>query len=120
MTSNPPKPFYDAPIDRNHSVYFSYTAHTTNRDLIDLSDNVWSSFPEETRAKIDPVGPNSKALGLTTLRLIVGQLFGVWATDPTQALATSRGNNLKVKSIYNYKGINTEKLQTGLESLGFV
>ena len=108
---------FDTQIDRNHSVAFSYTAHTTNRDLIELSDNVWSSLSKETRAKIDPVGPNSKALGLTTLRLIVVQLFGVWVTDPTQALATPRGNNLKVKSIYNPKAINPEKLRAVLDAL---
>ena len=108
---------FDTQIDRNHSVAFSYTAHTTNRDLIELSDNVWSSFPEETRAKIDPVGRNSKALGLPTLRLIIVQLFGVWVTDSTQALATPRGNNLKVKSIYNPKAINPEKLRAVLDAL---
>ena len=111
MTNNPPQPFYDTPIDRYHSVAFSYTAHTTNKDLIALSDNVWDSFPEETRANINPVGPNSKALGLPTLRLIVVQLFSVWITDPTLALATPRGNNLTVKSIYNPKGINPEKVR---------
>ena len=39
---------FDTPIDRYHSVAFSYTAHTTNNDLIELSDSVWSSLPEET------------------------------------------------------------------------
>jgi hypothetical protein len=101
MTNNPPQPFYDAPIDRNHSVAFSYTAHTTNSDLIECVESVWYNFPEETRVEINPVGPNSKALGLPTLRLIVIQLFSVWITDPTLALATPRGNDLKVKSIYN-------------------
>ena len=120
MTSNPPKPFYDTQIDRNHSVAFSYTADTTSRDLIELSESVWSSFPEETRAKINPTGRNSRALGLPTLRLIVVQLFGVWVTDPTQALATPRGNNLKVKSIYNSKAINPEKLRAVLDASGFV
>ena len=108
---------FDTQIDRNHSVAFSYTAHTTNRDLIGLVDKIWSSFPEETRAKIDPVGRNSKALGLPTLRLIIVQLFGVWVTDSTQALATPRGNNLKVKSIYNPKAINPEKLRAVLDAL---
>ena len=108
---------FDTQIERNHSVAFSYTAHTTNRDLIELSESVWSSLSKETRAKIDPVGPNSKALGLPTLRLIVVQLFGVWVTDPTQALATPRGNNLKVKSIYNPKAINPEKLRAVLDAL---
>tara|TARA_R110000868_G_scaffold128702_2_gene336993 strand:- start:1483 stop:3039 length:1557 start_codon:yes stop_codon:yes gene_type:complete len=117
MTSSPPKPFYDAPIDRNHSVAFSYTADTTSRDLIELSESIWSSFPEETRAKINPTGRNSRASGLPTLRLIVVQLFGVWITDPTQALATPRGNNLKVKSIYNPKAINPEKLRAVLDAL---
>ena len=108
---------FDTPIDRYHSVAFSYTAHTKNKDLIELSVSVWDSLPEETRANINPVGPNSKALGLPTLRLIVVQLFGVWITDPTQALATPRGNNLKVKSIYNPKGINPEKLRAVLDAL---
>ena len=117
MTNNPPQPFYDNPIDRYHSVAFSYTAHTTNKDLIALSDNVWDSFPEETRANINPVGPNSKALGLPTLRLIVVQLFNVWITDPTLALATPRGNKLTVKSIYNPKGINPEKVRDVLNAL---
>ena len=120
MTSSPLQPFYDTQIDRNHSVAFSYTAHTTNRDLIELSESVWSSFPEETRAKINPTGRNSRALGLPTLRLIVLQLFGVWVTDPTQALATPGGNNLKVKSIYNPKAINPEKLRAVLDASGFV
>ena len=78
----------DTPIDRYHSVAFSYTADTTSRELIELSVSVWDSLPEETRANINPVGPNSKALGLPTLRLIVVQLFSVWITDPTQSLAT--------------------------------
>jgi hypothetical protein len=108
---------FDTPIDRYHSVAFSYTAHTKNKDLIELSVSVWDSLPEETRANINPVGPNSKALGLPTLRLIVVQLFGVWITDPTQALATPRGNNLKVKSIYNPKGINPEKVRAVLDAL---
>ena len=117
MTHNPPQPFYDAPIDRNHSVAFSYTAHTTNSDLIECVESVWCNFPEETRAKINPTGRNSKASGLPTLRLIVVQLFGVWITDPTQALATPRGNSLKVKSIYNPKGINPEKVRAVLDAL---
>ena len=117
MTNNPPQPFYDTPIDRHHSVAFSYTAHTTNKDLIALSDNVWDSFPQETRAYINPVGPNSKALGLPTLRLIVVQLFSIWITDPTLALATPRGNKLTVKSIYNPKGINPEKVRDVLNAL---
>ena len=108
---------FDTPIDRHHSVAFSNTAHTTNHDLIELSVSVWDSLPEETRAKINPVGPNSKALGLPTLRLIVVQLFNVWITDPTQALATPRGNDLKVKSIYNPKGINPEKVRDVLDAL---
>ena len=58
MTSNS-KPFYDTQIDRNHSVAFSYTADTMNKNLIELSDNVWSSLFKETRSKINPVGPNS-------------------------------------------------------------
>ena len=120
MTSNPPKPFYDTQIDRYHSVAFSYTADTTSRDLLELSENVWSSFPEETRAKINPTGRNSRALGLPTLRLIVVQLFGVWVTDPAQALANPRGNKVKVKGIYNPKGINPEKLRAVLDASGFV
>ena len=108
---------FDSPIDRYHSVAFSYTADTTSRELIELSVSIWDSFPEETRAKINPVGPNSKALGLPTLRLIVVQLFSLWRTDPTQALGTPRGNNLKVKSIYNPKGINPEKVRAVLDAL---
>lgn len=107
----------DTPIDRYHSVAFSYTADTTSRELIELSVSVWDSLPEETRANINPVGPNSKALGLPTLRLIAVQLFSVWITDPTQSLATPRGNNLKVKSIYNPKGINPEKVRAVLDAL---
>ena len=108
---------FDTPIDRHHSVAFSNTAHTTNHDLIELSVSVWDSLPEETRANINPVGPNSKALGLPTLRLIVVQLFAVWITDPTLALATPRGNKLTVKSIYNPKGINPEKVRDVLNAL---
>ncbi|MDA9226606.1 hypothetical protein N9P29_01820, partial [bacterium] len=108
---------FDNPIKRYHSVPFSYTVHTTNSDLIELSVSVWDSLPKETRANINPVGPNSKALGLPTLRLIVVQLFSVWITDPTQAVATPRGNNLKVKSIYNPKGINPEKVRDVLDAL---
>ncbi|MDB4207646.1 hypothetical protein N9775_00640 [bacterium] len=107
----------DTPIDRYHSVAFSYTADTTSRELIELSVSVWDSLPEETRANINPVGPNSKALGLPTLRLIVVQLFNVWITDPTLALATPRGNKLTVKSIYNPKGINPEKVRDVLNAL---
>jgi len=109
--------FFDTAIDRYHSVAFSYTAHTTNHDLIECVESVWCNFPEETRAKINPTGRNSKASGLPTLRLIVVQLFGVWITDPTQALATPRGNSLKVKSIYNPKGINPEKVRAVLDAL---
>ena len=109
--------FFDTAIDRYHSVAFSYTAHTTNHDLIECVESVWCSFPEETRVEINPVGPNSKALGLPTLRLIVIQLFSVWITDPTLALATPRGNDFKVKSIYNPKGINPEKVRAVLDAL---
>ena len=42
---------FDTAIDRYHSVAFSYTAHTKNKDLIELSVSVWDSLPEETRAK---------------------------------------------------------------------
>ena len=117
MTTKLPKPFYETPIDRYYSAVFSYTAHTTDRDLIGLVDRIWSSFPEEIRINIDPAGSNSKAKGLSTLELILVQLFGVWITDPTQALATPRGNNLKVKSIYNPKGINPEKVRAVLDAL---
>ena len=109
--------FYNVNIDRYHSLPFSYTADTSSRDLVELVGNIWNSFPEETRQKINPIGPRSTRSGLPTLRLIIVQLFGVWVTDPTQALATPRGNNLKVKSIYNPKGINPEKLRAVLDAL---
>jgi len=55
---------FDTPIDRYHSVAFSYTAHTKNKDLIELSVSVWDSLPEETRVNINPVGPNSNGTNL--------------------------------------------------------
>lgn len=111
------EPFYNVNIDRYYSLPFSYTADTSSRDLVELVGNIWNSFPEEARQKINPIGPRSTRSGLPTLRLIIVQLFGVWVTDPTQALATPRGNNLKVKSIYNPKSINPEKLRAVLDAL---
>lgn len=108
---------FESTIDRNHSVAFSYTTDTHSNDLIDLTSRVWDGFPEDTRAKINPVGPNAKSKGLATLKLILVQLYSLWLTDPTLALATRRGNNLKVKSIYNPKGINPEKLRAVLDAL---
>ena len=109
---------FDTPIDRHHSVAFSNTAHTTNKDLIALSDSVWDSFPEETRNKIDPSGSNaSNKKGKIHLRLLVVQLFHVWVTDPTRALSAPTSNLKRVNSIYNPKGISPKKLRLVLAAL---
>ena len=115
--STPNPQLYDIRIERNHSVAFSYTTDTHSNDLNKLTSRVWDSFPEDTRAKINPVGPNAKSKGLGTLKLILVQLYSLWLADPTLALATRRGNNLKVKSIYNPKRINPEKLRAVLDAL---
>jgi len=68
------------------------------------------------------VGRNAKKAGLPTLEVVVLQLFRLWITEPERCLATPRGNNLKVKSIYNPKGISPEKLRNvfdALEANGF-
>ena len=105
------------PIDRDHFSWFDYCAHTDSKDLLDAVKSIWLSLPSDTRAAIDPAGPNAKKAGLPTLEVVVLQLFRLWITEPERCLATPRGNSLKAKSIYNPKGINPEKLRMVLDAL---
>ena len=105
------------PIDRYHSSSFDYSTHTNSKALSDAIKSIWLSLPSDTRAAIDPVGRNAKKAGLPTLEVVVLQLFRLWVTEPERCLATPRGNSLKVKSIYNPKGINPEKLRMVLDAL---
>ena len=105
------------PIDRDHFSWFDYCAHTDSKDLLDAVKSIWLSFSSDTRAAIDPAGPNAKKAGLPTLEVAVLQLFRLWVTEPERCLATPRGNYLLVKSIYNPKGINPEKLRMVLDAL---
>ena len=110
MPSNPP-------IDRNHFSWFDYCAHTDSKALLDAVKSIWLSLPSDTRAAIDPAGPNAKKAGLPTLEVVILQLFRLWVTEPERCLATPRGNHLKVKSIYNPKRISPEKLRMVLDAL---
>ena len=114
--------YFNQPIDRYHSSSFDYSPHTDSKALSDAIKSIWLSLPSDIRAAIDPVGPNAKKAGLPTLEVVVLQLFRLWITEPERCLATPRGNNLKVKSIYNPKGISPEKLRNvfdALEANGF-
>ena len=105
------------PIDRDRFSWFDYCAHTDSKDLLDAVKSIWLSLPSDTRAAIDPAGPNAKKAGLPTLEVVILQLFRLWITEPERCLATPRGNHLKAKSIYNPKGINPEKLRMVLDAL---
>lgn len=105
------------PIDRDHFSWFDYCAHTDSKDLLDAVKTIWLSLPSDTRAAIDPAGPNAKKAGLPTLEVVILQLFRLWITEPERCLATPRGNHLLVKSIYNPKGISPEKLRMVLDAL---
>ena len=109
--------YFNQPIDRYHSSSFDYSAHTDSKALLDAIKSIWLSFPSDTRAAIDPVGRNAKKAGLPTLEVVVLQLFRLWITEPERCLATPRGNYLRVKSIYNPKGISPEKLRMVLDAL---
>ena len=109
--------YSNQPIDRYHSSSFDYFAHTDSDVLLDAIKSIWLSLPSNTRAAIDPVGPNAKKAGLPTLEVVVLQLFRLWITEPERCLATPRGNYLLVKSIYNPKGISPEKLRMVLDAL---
>ena len=104
-------------MDRYYSSSFDYSAHTDSKALLDAIKSIWLSFPSDTRAAIDPVGRNAKKAGLPTLEVVVLQLFRLWITEPERCLATPRGNYLRVKSIYNPKGISPEKLRMVLDAL---
>ena len=104
-------------MDRYYSSSFDYSAHTDSKPLLEAVKSIWLSLPSDTRAAIDPVGPNAKQAGLPTLEVVVLQLFRLWITEPERCLATPRGNSLKAKSIYNPKGINPEKLRMVLNAL---
>ena len=108
---------FDQPIDRYHSSSFDYSVHTESKALLDTIKSIWLSLPSDTRSTIDPVGRNAKKAGLPTLEVVLLQLFKLWITEPERCLATPRGNNLKVKSIYNPKGINPEKLRMVLDAV---
>ena len=109
--------YFNQPIDRYHSSSFDYSSHTDSKALSDAIKSIWLSLPSDIRAAIDPVGPNAKKAGLPTLEVVVLQLFRLWITEPERCLATPRGNNLKVKSIYNPKGISPEKLRNVFNAL---
>ena len=111
------EPYYDTPIDRYNSSSFNYVADTNNTALLKLTQDIWEGLSEATRKEIDPPGPNSKPLGLVTLRVVVLQLFELWVTDPDVCLAMPRTNNFKVNSIYNPKGINPKKLSAVFNAL---
>ena len=111
------RPYYDTPIDRYNSSSFNYVADTNNAALLKLIQDIWEEFSEATRKKIDPRGPNSKPLGLVTLRVVVLQLFELWVTDPHVCLAMPRSNNFNVNSIYNPKGISPKKLSAVFNAL---
>jgi hypothetical protein len=51
-------------MDRYNSSSFDYSAHTASKALLDAVKTIWLSFPSDTRAAIDPVGPNAKKAGL--------------------------------------------------------
>ena len=104
-------------MDRYYSSSFDYSAHTDSKALSDAIKSIWLSLPSDTRAAIDPVGPNAKKAGLPTLEVVVLQLFRLWITEPERCLATPRGNHLLVKSIYNPKGISPEKLRNVFDAL---
>ena len=110
-------PYYDTPINRYNSSSFNYVADTNNPALLKLTQDIWEGFSEATRKEIDPPGPNSKPLGLVTLRVVVLQLFELWVTEPKVCLAMPRSNNFTVKSIYNPKGINPKKLSSVFKAL---
>ena len=105
------------PINRYYSSSFDYCAHTDSNVLLDAGRSIWLSLPSDTRAAIDPAGPNAKKAGLPTLEVVVLQLFRLWITEPERCLGTPRGNYLLAKSIYNPKGINPEKLRMVLNAL---
>ena len=114
--------YSNQPIDRHYSSSFDYSAHTDSDALLEAIKSIWLSLPSDTRAAIDPAGPNAKKAGLPTLEVVILQLFRLWVTEPERCLATPRGNHLKAKSIYNPKGINPEKLRmvlNALEASGF-
>ena len=79
--------YYNTSIDRYNSSSFNYVADTNNAALLKLTQDIWEGFSEATRKEIDPPGPNSKPLGLVTLRVIVLQLFELWVTEPEVCLA---------------------------------
>jgi hypothetical protein len=109
--------YYDNSINRYNSSSFNYVADTNNTALLKLIQNIWEEFSEATRKEIDPPGPNSKPLGLVTLRVIVLQLFELWVTEPEVCLAMPRSNNFKIASIYNPKGISPKKLSAVFKAL---
>ena len=109
--------YYNTSIDRYNSSSFNYVADTNNAALLKLTQDIWEGFSEATRKEIDPPGPNSKPLGLVTLRVIVLQLFELWVTEPEVCLAMPRSNNFTVNSIYNPKGINPKKLSAVFNAL---
>jgi hypothetical protein len=111
------QPYYETPIDRYNSSSFNYVADTKNTELLKLVQQIWDDFSEPTRRDIDPPGPNSKPLGLVTIRVVVLQLFKLWVTDPEVCLAMPRTNNFNVNSIYNPKGISPKKLSAVFKAL---
>jgi len=104
-------------MDRYYSSSFDYSAHTDSKALLDAIKSIWLSLPSDTRAAIDPAGPNAKKTGLPTLEVVVLQLFRLWITEPERCLGTPRGNHLRTKDIHNPKGINPEKLRMVLNAL---
>ena len=81
-------------MDRYYSSSFDYSAHTDSKPLLEAVKSIWLSLPSDTRAAIDPVGPNAKKAGLPTLEVVGRHLFRGWMTVPERCGATPRGNSL--------------------------